>query len=337
MNPKTIQPAASPWPHRLAVLLACATFPLLWVGGLVTSYDAGMAVPDWPTTYGYNLFLYPWQTWVLGPWDLFIEHGHRLFGAAVGMLTIGLLLTMWFRESRRWVWYAALGALGLVCAQGVLGGMRVMLDERTLARLHGCIGPLFFAYAAALVAFTSSWWRTVPRKIVPRAGGLQRLAIATAALAYGQLVLGTFVRHLPEGTTLGQFRMAVVFHLIMAVFLTLHVGLLALRIVRSFGGERLLVRPAIVLAGLIVLQLGLGAATWLTHYGPPAWFAGYSWAASYTVEAQSPLQIHVTTAHVACGSLIFAVAVTVALRALRLVEAAPRPVVASGKLMGVAA
>src|SRR4029077_11054524 len=90
MNPTTLQPAASPWPHRLALLLASATFPLLWVGGLVTSYDAGMAVPDWPTTYGYNLFLYPWQSWVLGPWDLFIEHGHRLFGAAVGLLSIAL-------------------------------------------------------------------------------------------------------------------------------------------------------------------------------------------------------------------------------------------------------
>ena len=62
------------------MVLVCATFPLIWVGGLVTTYEAGMAVPDWPTTYGYNLFLYPWQTWMLGPWDLFIEHGHRLAG-----------------------------------------------------------------------------------------------------------------------------------------------------------------------------------------------------------------------------------------------------------------
>jgi heme a synthase len=334
--PSNLQPAST-WPHRLAMLLACATFPLLWVGGLVTSYDAGMAVPDWPTTYGYNLFLYPWQTWVLGPRDLFIEHGHRLFGAAVGLLTIALLLTVWLRDPRRWVLYAALGALALVCAQGVLGGMRVVLDERTLARLHGCVGPLFFGYVAALVAFTSRWWRMAPREIVPRAGGLQRLAIATAGIAYVQLILGTFVRHLPEGTTLGQFRMYVVFHLIMAAFLTLHVGLLAFRIARSFPGKGLLVRPAILLGGLLLLQLGLGAATWLTHYGPPAWLSGYSWAAAYTVEAQSPQQIHVTTAHVACGSLIFAVAITIALRSLRLVQAEPRPLVASGKLMGVAA
>ena len=59
--------------HRLSVLLVCLVWPLIWVGGLVTTYDAGMAVPDWPGTYGYNLFLYPYNTWLLGPFDLFIE------------------------------------------------------------------------------------------------------------------------------------------------------------------------------------------------------------------------------------------------------------------------
>src|SRR5438105_1159735 len=95
---RTTIPPSSPWPHRLAVLLACATFPLLWVGGLVTSYDAGMAVPDWPTTFGYNPFLYPWATWIFGPWDLFIEHGHRLLGAVVGLLTIALAVALWRRD-----------------------------------------------------------------------------------------------------------------------------------------------------------------------------------------------------------------------------------------------
>src|SRR3954453_2556847 len=85
----------SPWPHRLAVVLAAATFPLLWVGGLVTTTKAGMAVPDWPSTYGYNLFLYPWETWLYGPGDLFIEHGHRLFAALVGLLTIVLVVLTW--------------------------------------------------------------------------------------------------------------------------------------------------------------------------------------------------------------------------------------------------
>ena len=70
--------------HRLTVLVVCLVWPLIWVGGLVTTNDAGMAVPDWPNTYGYNLFLYPYDTWFFGPFDLFIEHGHRLLGAVVG-------------------------------------------------------------------------------------------------------------------------------------------------------------------------------------------------------------------------------------------------------------
>lgn len=152
------QVARSPWPHRWAVVLACATFPLVWVGGLVTTTDAGMAVPDWPNTYGYNLFLYPWTTWLSGPWDLFVEHGHRLLGATVGMLTIGLLVSLWMGEERRWVRNLGFAALALVIFQGVLGGMRVLLDERTLAMLHGCTGPLFFSLAVAMVVFTSKAW-----------------------------------------------------------------------------------------------------------------------------------------------------------------------------------
>ena len=90
----------SPWPHRLAVALALVTFPLLFVGGLVTTYDAGMAVPDWPGTYGYNLFLYPWQSWLAAPWDLFIEHGHRLLGSVAGLVSIALVVAVLLTDRR---------------------------------------------------------------------------------------------------------------------------------------------------------------------------------------------------------------------------------------------
>src|SRR3954447_19905050 len=120
----------------MAVLLCCATFPLIWVGGLVTTYKAGMAVPDWPTTYGYNLFLYPWTTWVYGPWDLFIEHGHRLLGATVGMMTIALVAAVWLADRRRWVRVLSLLALAAVIVQGGLGGLRVIEDQVLLAKIH---------------------------------------------------------------------------------------------------------------------------------------------------------------------------------------------------------
>ncbi|HEY7710462.1 MAG TPA: cytochrome oxidase assembly protein, partial [Candidatus Entotheonella sp.] len=147
------------WPHRWAVALACATFPLVWVGGLVTTTDSGMAVPDWPTTYGYNLFLYPLSTWLAGPWDIFVEHGHRLLGAIVGCLTIGLVVSLWRSESRTWLRWLGVAALLLVVSQGVLGGMRVVYDERSLAMFHGTTGPLFFAITVAMTVFTSRRWR----------------------------------------------------------------------------------------------------------------------------------------------------------------------------------
>ena len=79
----------------------------------MTTTDAGMAVPDWPNTYGYNLFLYPWQTWLAGPWDLFIEHGHRLLAATVGMLTIALLVVLLRTDDRRWMKRLGFAALGV--------------------------------------------------------------------------------------------------------------------------------------------------------------------------------------------------------------------------------
>ncbi len=312
--------AAGPWPHRIALLFACATFPLLWVGGLVTSSNAGMAVPDWPTTYGQNMFLY---SWIERPWDIFIEHSHRLLGATVGLLAIGLVIATWLSNCRTWIRVAAIVALAMVCSQGILGGMRVRMDERDFARLHGCFGPLVFAMAVALVAFTSRWWSAAVPRTDQRAGGLQRLAIATTIIAYVQLVLGALVRHIPDDAAPATFRMYVIFHLIMAAALTVHVLWLAACVVRGFRGEPLLLRPTLALAALILIQLGLGAGTYLTHYGPPSWLARYDWAASYTIQAQSLTQLHITTAHVAAGSLIFVTALVVTLRSLRLFNAMP--------------
>lgn len=328
--------APSRWPHRAAVLLVCTTFPLLWVGGLVTSTNAGMSVPDWPTTYGFNPFLYPLTTWFWGPWDIFVEHGHRLLASLIGLVTIGLVVTTWRCERRRWVRWTTLGALLLVIFQVVLGGLRVVLDERTLAQLHGCVGPLFFALSVAIATFTSGWWSAAIPRRDSRAGGLKRLAIATAAIAYLQLVLGTFLRHLSAGTSPAEFRFYAIFHLIVAAALSIHVGLLGFRVARHFSDSRLLMRPAIALIGLILVQICLGAGTWLTHYGPPTWLADkVAWLARYTVEAGSLLQVHVTTAHVAVGSLILGTTVALALRSLRLLQAVPAPRAAEQKLMEV--
>ena len=333
----------SRWPHRLAVLLACATFPLIWVGGLVTTYDAGMAVPDWPTTYGYNLFLYPWQTWVFGPWDLFIEHGHRLLGAIVGLLTIALAAALWARDGRHWMRWLGLAAVAGVILQGVLGGLRVRLDARLLAQIHGCVGPAFFALAAALAVCTSRRWlgaggrridcrlslreRTFFRGAkddegqrseagVGRLGGFRvpHAATATAALAYLQLLLGSQLRHLPVTADATMFRLAVFFHLVVAAALTAHVWIVWWRAEREAPRDRWLLRPARCLAALIGVQLALGGGAWVVNYGWPAWFSGYDWAAGFVVTREGFAQALVTTGHVACGSLILATSVVLTLR-----------------------
>src|SRR6476659_10535764 len=118
----------SVWPHRLAIVLACATFPLLFIGGLVTSKGAGLAVPDWPTTFGHNMFFYPWSKMV---GNIFYEHSHRLVASFVGLVKIALTVAVGLRESRAWLRWLAAAALALVIVQGVLGGLRVVLLEQT--------------------------------------------------------------------------------------------------------------------------------------------------------------------------------------------------------------
>ena len=309
----------SEWPHRWAVALVCATFLLIWVGGLVTTHDAGMAVPDWPNTYGYNLFLYPWQSWFTGPFGLFIEHGHRLLGSLSGMLTIGFLISAWRCQRRTSVRWLAVAALVAVVFQGALGGMRVIEDKVQLAKIHGCVGPAFFAFTVALAAITSRRWRNaeVPRNLAAL-GRIERLAVLTTFLAYCQLVLGSQLRHLPAGSEPGDFRVALLFHLALAAALIVHILLLASHIYRTQRDEWSLVRPATSLVALALVEVSLGALTWVTKYGWPNWMADLSWTAHYVVQEGSGLQVWTTTAHVAMGSMILATSLLVALRSMRL-------------------
>ncbi|HEY4232756.1 MAG TPA: COX15/CtaA family protein [Lacipirellulaceae bacterium] len=326
MIASSLQLDRSHWPHRLALVLACATFPLLWVGGLVTTTDAGMAVPDWPSTYGYNLFLYPWQSWLAGPWDLFVEHGHRLLASAVGMLTIALVVVLWRSEPRAWVRKVGIVALALVLLQGLLGGMRVLLDERTLAMLHGCTGPLFFAVTVSLAVFTSKSWLTNDIPLVsPQSGQVRRLVVVTAVLFYLQLVFGAVLRHMPIESQPATFALAVRFHLLLAGVLVLHVALLAWLVVRHFRQIRPMLRLTLSLVGLLALQLLLGASTWIVKFSVPTWAADWFPGNEFANTAGGWLQTHIITGHVAVGSLLLGTSVATALLALRrLASSAPQ-------------
>ena len=151
MNAKTYHPAL----YWFTVATAVATFLLLGLGGLVTSHEAGMSVPDWPNTYGYNMFAFPVSKWIGG---IFYEHTHRLLASGVGLLTAILAVWLWCRDTRRWMRWLGVLAFVLVALQGVLGGLRVTLAMGQLGIVHGALAQSFFVLVCALALFTSRWW-----------------------------------------------------------------------------------------------------------------------------------------------------------------------------------
>ncbi|MEE2937489.1 MAG: COX15/CtaA family protein [Planctomycetota bacterium] len=306
--------------HRLAVLAVCLVWPLIWVGGLVTTYDAGMAVPDWPGTYGYNLFLYPLTTWVYGPFDLLIEHGHRLLGAVVGLVAIGLVVAAKIREPRRWVLWLAVGILAAVISQGLLGGMRVMLGDRTLAMIHGCFGPAVFSLCVVCAVVNSSIWSragSVPAGALPHINGRWLVCGgAILAISYLQLVLGAQLRHVQPITPPRYFTLIVAIHVMTAFALWILTGLLYAGIRRC--GDLTLSRPGGALIGLVGVQIALGTGTWVVNYGWPVFLKSLPGASGFLIQAKGFTESIIVTAHVATGSLILAVATLTLLRMARI-------------------
>ncbi|HEY7713573.1 MAG TPA: COX15/CtaA family protein [Candidatus Binatia bacterium] len=276
----------------MAVALACATFPLLFIGGLVTSKGAGLAVPDWPTTFGYNMFLYPWSKMIGG---IFYEHSHRLVASFVGLLTIALALTLWLREPRQWLRWLGFVALVLVIVQGVLGGLRVVLLEHLLAIVHAATAQIFFALTVCLAMFTSDEWRRVTERPLDDGGRLQRLCAVTTGLIYLQIVFGAVLRHTGERLDA---------HLGLAILVAIHVMLVVMRVARLLPVSKLKL-PALALLALLVLQAILG---------------GVSYIAKFTTLWRVPIDLVVllTTTHLAVGALMLAASVALLLRAHRL-------------------
>jgi cytochrome c oxidase assembly protein subunit 15 len=173
---------------------AFATLVLIWSGGNVTSKGAGLAVPDWPNTFGYNMFLFPVSKWVGG---IFSEHIHRLIASTIGFLTIILALWLWRVEQRRWLRNLGFAALGLVILQGVLGGLRVTLLKDEIGVFHACLAQAFFGMLIVIVLATSGLWQRMSAAPVSGAAArnLARAAIITTGLIYAQLALGATMRH----------------------------------------------------------------------------------------------------------------------------------------------
>ncbi|MEP6685163.1 MAG: COX15/CtaA family protein [Verrucomicrobiota bacterium] len=187
-----IQPAqrSHPWLQRFAWFTAAATLFLICSGGMVTSKGVGLAVPDWPSTFGYNMFLFPISQWVGG---IFFEHTHRLIASIVGLLTIILAVWLWRVEPRRWVRNLGYAALGAVILQGVLGGLRVTMLKDEIGIFHACLAQAFLGLVVFIALVTSDFWNRISsRDLTSR---ILWLAILTTTLIYLQLALGATMRH----------------------------------------------------------------------------------------------------------------------------------------------
>ncbi|MDQ2866887.1 MAG: COX15/CtaA family protein [Verrucomicrobiota bacterium] len=188
------------WLTRYAWLVAGATLLLIASGGLVTSHNAGLAVPDWPNTFGYNMFLFPISKWVGG---IFYEHTHRLIASSVGFLTVILAVWLWLSRSR----YRVLGILAVfaVILQGVLGGLRVTLLKDQIGIFHAGLAQAFLGLLVFIALAHTRFWRRLADGIGRPARSLRWIAIVTTLAIYGQLILGATMRHQHRDLSITDF------------------------------------------------------------------------------------------------------------------------------------
>jgi cytochrome c oxidase assembly protein subunit 15 len=237
-----------PAAHWIAVSAAIFTLPLLYVGGTVTTYRVGLAVPDWPTTFGDNMFAYDFWN---APFGVRVEHTHRLYGAAVGLATI--LLCLWFLafEPRRWLKGLGFLALVAVIVQGILGGTRVNQVSTLLAAIHGFTAQAFFGLIVALCVFTSRKWSTAAKPADDPAH-LRWLAMAVLCAVALQIILGSWSRHFATLATIGM-------HAPLGAILWIAATIVLVKVERNRQAAWPLAASARALAVLTTLQVLLGA------------------------------------------------------------------------------
>jgi cytochrome c oxidase assembly protein subunit 15 len=288
--------------HRFAVFVACATFFLIIAGANVTSHDAGLATSDWPKSNG------QWFPKMVG--NLFWEHGHRMVATAVGILTIVLAVFVQLRERRPWVKRLAWGALAAVIAQGLLGGLTVKLNlPLVVSAAHATLAQLFFLITVSLAVFTSPGWLSA--EAVPgdhdQGASLRSMCVVSLVVILTQLVLGATLRHSATWDQALPFPLLLA-HICGAVVVALVLLTTAGSVLLRYRNEIYLSRPAMIAAGLLIVQLGLGLAAYITRMRSP-----------YDPQPLNPM-IAVTVSHVACGALVFAATIVMTLRLYRVVR-----------------
>jgi cytochrome c oxidase assembly protein subunit 15 len=314
------------WHHRYSTLVAMCTVLLIAAGGMVTSTGSGLSVPDWPTTYGWNMFTFPLEHWVGG---IRYEHSHRLIASTVGLLTIVLAFWTWRVEPRAWVRKLGFAALGTVILQGLLGGITVLFFlPPAISIAHAGLAQVFFCLTITMAVVTSRGWSETAA-VDDRT--LRRIAAATTALVYMQILLGATMRHNDAGLAIPDFplafghllppawnaKVAIHFaHRAGALFVALGVLATAGHVLSRHRDRSELVRPVLLLLVFLMVQVTLGA------------FVIWS--------GKNPL---INTAHVVNGALVLATSLVLSLRSFRAgfepsTSAVTRPAARLGHLQG---
>jgi len=278
--------------HRYAIFLSICTFILLIAGALVTSNEAALSVPDWPLSYG---SLTPPMVG-----GIRYEHTHRVIAALVGLLTIGLAVLLWRKDQRKWVRYLGLAAIGAVIAQGVLGGLTVLLYlHYGMPVAHACLAQIFFGTVVSIAVFTSRWWISdLPQVEDHGSPSIHTLATLNAVVIFLQVVLGAGFRHrdIPVWP-----------HAAGALVVLAMVTWTAVALRKRFEGSREMSKARIALHAIFGLQFLLGIGAW--------------WSRITTADAPQPMPVMVTltVVHTVVGALLFALSVVVVLLCYRLV------------------
>jgi len=291
--------------HRFAKFLVACTVLLILAGSLVTSHDAGLSVPDWPTSYGWNMFTFPPSMWVA---NILYEHGHRLIASTVGFLTIIMAVWLWMSEPRRWLRWFGVATLGSVVAQGLLGGLTVLFFlPAAISTAHAGLAEIFFCMTVAIAIFTSPGW--IAGSGTPADPRVRRLATAVTVLIYAQILVGATMRHTGAGLAIPDFpwmfghvipdhwssAIAIHFtHRIGALLVTLAIVTLFAQVWSRQGDRNELTRPATLLVALVAVQVTLGALTVLSRRDP--------W---------------INSVHVVCGAMVLTTSLVLTLRSWR--------------------
>jgi heme a synthase len=296
---KAIQTTYNRGHHIFAVFIACATFVVIMAGALVTSNDAGLSVPDWPTSFGYLIKVPHFVGGIRYEWS------HRMLAGSLVTFTLSIAVWTLIAERRRWLRWLAIGAFCTVIVQAIIGGLTVrLLQPPVVSAAHATVAQTFFCIAVAIALFTGRRWvEEQPRvEFDQRRPSLFTLTLLSIFVLYVQLILGAMFRH--HGLSWWP-------HVLNAVVVSFVLAWTAVRALSVYSQIEAVRRPAILMLSLVIAQLCLGFTAFLTRV---------AWGRD-AVQPELPMVVS-TVAHVAVGALLLATTVILAIQVWRHVPVA---------------